>query len=348
MKFHLFLKKVFFIVASSIFIGCVNVRNIDPSPIVSPPLVSSEVVGSPFPTPTDTLLLPATTQPVLSGRIAILNVSRKYTKIALLDLQTSKIQNIQNPELDRAFDAFSWSPDGKWIVVGGLFPEFQNSHLLLMSPDGDSINLSSYPQGANPDWSPNGKQIIYNSTKGFAIFDITGERTFQLTYPTGLAYYPAWSPDGTSVAYVYNQNTSSSEMFDKKWELWIVNSNGKDARPVISDFPIVRSPLDWSPDSKYITFISLDGKASNMCGDIYIVKSDGTDLTRLTSLDECATNVSWSTNGKKIAFIGRNKNVDKDIMKSGWQIYVMDSDGKNITQVTDESEWVLYGLAWKP
>ena len=298
---------------------------------------------------TATLTPSAIPQPAFDGRIAFLNISRNYTKLAILDLKTLKIQDINNIEVDRAFDALSWSPDGEWIAVGGMYPEYQISQLLITNPNGALMSLPFYPHGANPDWSSDGKQIIYNGENGIAIFDMFSGKIYQLTNPTGLAYYPIWSPDETRIAYIYNQKTSTGDAFDQQWELWAMDSNGKNPHPVIDSISIMHSPIDWSPNGEWIAFVSFDNLengTANACGDIYIVRFDGSDLTRLTNLEECATSISWSPDGNRIAFIGRNRKNNGDIMKSGWQIYVMDPNGKNIAQVTNESEWVLYSLDW--
>jgi Tol biopolymer transport system component len=350
MEQYLFKKLTFSILLILILIGCSTGSNPSPMPTIFPsPAETFTSLRSLE--PTTTLSPSATPQPVFDGRIVLLNGSRKYTEVAILDLKTSQIQNINNVDVDRAFDALSWSPDGQWIAVGGMFPEFQNARLLIMRPNGDSMNLPSYPHGANPSWSPDGNQIIYNGGSGFAILDVVSGKTYQLTYPTGLEYYPILSPDGSQIAYVYNQKTSTGETFDQQWELWIMNSNGQNSRPIINSLSIMHSPINWSPDGQWIVFVSLDhieNGIANACGDVYIVKPDGSELTRLTNLDECATNAKWSSDGQKIAYIGRNRIRDRDVMKSGWQVYVMDADGDNIVQVTNESEWVLYSLDWEP
>ncbi len=75
--------------------------------------------------------------------------------------------------------------------------------------------------------------------------------------------------------------------------------------------------------------------------EIYVMKPDGTNQTRLTNnpeVDDCPT---WSPDGRKIAFVGNNEN--------GFAIYLMNSDGTNRTEITElnDSLFATWGpLSW--
>jgi acylaminoacyl-peptidase len=103
------------------------------------------------------------------------------------------------------------------------------------------------------------------------------------------------SPDGTKVLYV---RQFADIMTDKRYSnLWIINFDGTDHRPLTSGLYNDRSPR-WSPDGSQILFISdRDGKPQ-----IYKRWMDTGETVMLTNLQYPPSGISWSPDGKYIAF----------------------------------------------
>ncbi len=94
----------------------------------------------------------------------------------------------------------------------------------------------------------------------------------------------------------------------------------------IFSMPIIRYPAP-SPDGMWIAF--------TYQGDIWKAKIDGTFPMRLTDSESYDAYPVWSTDGEKIAFSSkRNGNFD---------VFVMDSDGRNLKQITffSRNDYVL-------
>lgn len=94
----------------------------------------------------------------------------------------------------------AWSPTGEWIAYAGR--ESGTFDLLLTRPDGmgDTIKLTYQMGGRNeyPNFSPDGRHIVYSSTrgqKGFAVFitNVDGSYTKRLTSGGGNDKSPSWS-----------------------------------------------------------------------------------------------------------------------------------------------------------
>ena len=82
------------------------------------------------------------------------------------------------------------------------------------------------------------------------------------------------------------------------------------------------------------------------CSDIYVVNTDGTGLTRLSpeSLTGFQGSPTWSPDGARIAFYRTFKGFQG---QPSHQIYVMNADGSNITQITSGNQLSVLP-AWSP
>jgi Tol biopolymer transport system component len=107
--------------------------------------------------------------------------------------------------------------------------------------------------------------------------------------PLGLrGRYPAWSPDGSLVAYV-----------DGRSRLVLARADGRHVAVLTRGYP-ARDP-SWSPDGSRIAF--RQGRRGRLRGDIAIVNADGTGLRRLTRSRHEDGDPSWAPHGGSIAFV---------------------------------------------
>ncbi len=126
---------------------------------------------------------------------------------------------------------------------------------------------------------------------------------------------PAWSPDGSHLAYV---------TFEQGRAVTYVQSLFTRQRFVLAAFPGSNSAPAWSPDGKQLAIVlTRDGASS-----IYIVRPDGTGLRRLTYSDAIDTEPSFSPDGRFLLFASdRGGSV---------QIYRMPVDGGYAERLTFE------------
>ena len=144
-------------------------------------------------------------------------------------------------------------------------------------------------------------------------------------------YDPAWSPDGTLIA------------FNDFRSIYVMNADGTDVSRLISrswDSPYYEEPT-WSPDGKWIAFCAISGNLST----IQVVRADGAYRTPLTSLPPKGygggattgdNQPAWSPDGKYIAFHSDERDL-------GDNIYIMRADGTDI-------RWLTRGAnpSWSP
>jgi WD40-like Beta Propeller Repeat len=137
---------------------------------------------------------------------------------------------------------------------------------------------------------------------------------------------PAFSPDGTKIAFVSSRNGSPA--------LFVMNADGTQPALVFngtgSPCPSPWAP-SWSPDATRLAF---------ECGDnsmrIATVRLDGTGLVALPPTD--VRNPAWSPDGSKIAFAGPGT-ID---------IYTMSPDGSGMANLTHNSSGFASRPAWSP
>jgi TolB protein len=143
-----------------------------------------------------------------------------------------------------------WSPDGRRIAVTILNitakPEL-GSAIYVLNADGTGLRrITPFRLNAgNPDWSPNGRRIVFNSSfEGQAAVEIytvrpDGRRLHRVRRdPRGKSYSfePVWSPDGRRIAMVHGSGRAVPH-------IWTMRRNGTGLRQVTRG----RLP-DFSPD----------------------------------------------------------------------------------------------------
>jgi dipeptidyl aminopeptidase/acylaminoacyl peptidase len=114
---------------------------------------------------------------------------------------------------------------------------------------------------------------------------------FQLEYADDVQI----SPDGTRIVYV---RVSHDIMTDRaRRNLWVVNADGSNNRPLRSEAKNFSSPR-WSPDGTRLAYVS----AAEGSPQLYVRWMDSGQTALLTNLVEAPGSITWSPDGKSLAF----------------------------------------------
>jgi len=206
-----------------------------------------------------------------------------------------------------------------------------------MNADGTrQRNLTRDPSSDySPAWSPNGRTIAFATTRADPtgndvwLMDADGGNPRPLIEQTGIDEYPSWSPDGSQLAFGCTRGKIlASRVGD--FEVCVVNADGTGLRR-ITDAPGISSAVGWSPDGSLILFGSNRDQSPGdvtPCGDLFVIRPDGTDLRKITdgSHRDCAS--SWASDGHM--FVSSHRR-DRDGPSDLW---VMNADGSGVTLVT--------------
>ncbi len=188
----------------------------------------------------------------------------------------------------------SWSPDGSKIVF--YSERHGNAEIYVMNADGsDVVRLTDDPANEGyPAFSPDGRRISFDSDRegAFEIYTMNadGNDVRRLTYNPANDVSAAWSPDGSQIAWMSNRGGH--------FEVWRMNADGSNQR----QFTGAEAPSEgthwfpqWSPDGEFMAF--------HVNRDVYTVRTDGSEYTRLTVDPDNGMLPSWTPDGSRIVFM---------------------------------------------
>ena len=206
----------------------------------------------------------------------------------------------------------TWSQDSKFIAyhasASGTLPPIRpdpgapaaDSDIFvarvgaLLDNEAPPLNITNSPDDIeeDADWSPDGQTIVYTrhpASDQPANFNYTSKEIYvlnadgtgepqRLTFNGEEERAPAWSPDGTRIAYMCRKGARATLTGPPTFEICVMNADGTDQTRLTTNSVNDFSPR-WSPDGAQIVF------QRPVAGlfQIWVMNADGTGQTPLTN-----------------------------------------------------------------
>ena len=162
--------------------------------------------------------------------------------------------------------------------------------------------------------------------KEIYVMDLDGQNLTAITRDRSTALSPAWSPDGTQLAYV--------SYVEGQPKIFIANVFSG-ARRAVAGYPGINITPAWHPaGGRLAVTLSKDGNP-----DIFLMDAQGSLLKALVSGWAIDVSPSWSPDGSKIAYVSNES--------GNPHIYVLDLAGGNKRRLTYEGKYNT-SPAWSP
>jgi Tol biopolymer transport system component/C-terminal processing protease CtpA/Prc len=187
------------------------------------------------------------------------------------------------------------SPDGKkvaFITHGEIFAASAKD-------GGDAVRITStVAVESQINWSPDSRRIVYVSnregTPHLFTYDFTTNTETQLTSGAAAETTPRHSPDGKQLAFVLDARELRLLDLQSKQER-AVATGSFERQPFIGE-----RPFAWSPDGRWLAFLSLSGK---LFRNVQVIPSAGGEARPVSFLANAqGGSVTWSPDGTFLLF----------------------------------------------
>lgn len=220
----------------------------------------------------------------------------------------------------------AWQPDLMVSSASGA-----NPRILVHAIQGEAGPEDAFV--TDPTWSPDGKQLYFDSPTGIGRINADGTGLENLVSGTD----PEVSPDGSQLAFeqatLYTAPNGTNQYGE---DLYLLNLATGSVRQVTTDHQLQTTRPSWSPNGQNIVYATQTGLdvANAGTGQIATLYDSGTAPVHLTSIQTPV----YSPNGSQIAFSGYNTTSNTT------GLYMVAADGSSLHEVAESggivTEWI--------
>lgn len=225
-----------------------------------------------------------------------------------------------------------WSPNGRFIAFETMLIDDGDvaNQIRLIDSDGTGLRALTPEHGTFtfPSWSPDSKAIVFASEDGdIHLASIDGGPITNLTNSPSKDISPQWAPDGSTIFYVSDA--------DGHFNVYTMKPDGTHQARLTDLLGEAEYRIYLSPDGTKLALVQLDEHYDSA---LYVLNSDGSQLTLLAGEPPYNNEPSWSPSSDAIAFVSGP--YDR------LNVYVVKIDGQGPSQLTHDT-WSS-DPAWSP
>lgn len=229
-------------------------------------------------------------------------------------------------------------PDRKKYGNKYIWPLYESYDIFIADLNGKIVKRLTNSKGydAEATLSPDGKKMLYTSTKGgdidMYVMDLETGKELKVTNLLGYDGGGWFSPDGKKIIWRASRPKTDAEIKEYKdllkenlvaptnMEVWIANADGSNAKQV-STFGQANWAPAYMPDNKRIIFASNHEYKRGFPFNLYTMHEDGSNLTKISRDKGFDAFPMFSPDGKKIVFCSNRNNGgtrDTNIFVADW------------------------------
>lgn len=233
---------------------------------------------------------------------ARVNLSKGIGRIWIMNADGTGQRRLASDAPGRSDVEPGYSPDGRHIVFLRCLPGFEHCAIWIMRSDGTHRRLvipflttPTETSNFDPKVSPDGRRITFTRfgfrgiTAQVWVARINGTHAHPLTAPRLEAGQPAWSPDGSHIAFADNAARPQSSID-------VMRANGTAVtRLATTPWPTNNFGPAYSPDGSQIAFSSDRRHPDLCCEELFVMRADGSHQHLVDTGLQGVLGAAWGT-----------------------------------------------------
>jgi dipeptidyl aminopeptidase/acylaminoacyl peptidase len=275
---------------------------------------------------------------------------KKGAQVWLLNRAGGEAQKLT--DVKGGVSEFEWSPDSKRLVLACEDPD----------PNDEPEKKEGWKRKTEPPividrykFKQDREGYLGPQRTHLYLFEVESRKLDVLTTGVYDEEQPAWSPDGTRIAFVSRRGEDPDRTTDRS--LFVIEAKpGAAARELVTFGRSDGGEVRWSPDGASIAYLQGDEQrfyAYNLNKLAVIPSAGGTPRVLTPTLDRSATSQEWSPDGKSVLFLYEDdrSSVVARVPASGGEIERLGSGRRvfaDYSQGADGSLAVVTGTTSEP
>jgi TolB protein len=268
-----------------------------------------------------------------NGEITFFDYARGTTQLVSIQPDGSGRQKLSHGPRRKTTPA--WSPDGARIAFS------VGDTIWITDPDGANrvVIGSDLPKGIRsadwPSWSPDGNELVFEAydrldTGRLYTVGADGSALSMISRQTKRYVEPAWSPDGTRIAFRTGSGSIATMAPD-----------GSDVQVLTSQGLFGAEPA-WSPDGTALVYALFGRRLAT--SELFVIDADGSHRHAITHTRRIEYSPAWAPDGTRIVF---SRTETRNPFAPG-DLWTIDPDGSNPVQLTDTKRFDEFRPSWRP